>query len=89
MPNRYISLLTEGESYFPETRTFDFGNTGDGIDKNVFQEINGLNIEVDKIVSLLEFLFCQCSDSQQLDMFSRFLTAHTGHSKYYTHFWEE
>lgn len=54
----------------------------------VFWEIEALKPKVDDVVALLEFLFLQSSESQQIDMFSRFLAANLGKGKI-VHFWSE
>jgi hypothetical protein len=71
---------------------FYFGDTDDnitlGISPKIFNEIAALKPKVDDVVALLTFLFLQGSESQQLDMFERFLAANLGKGKI-VHFWSE
>ena len=71
---------------------FYFGEVDDnlalGISTKIFDEIRALKPKVDNVVALLTFLFLQSSESQQLDMFERFLTANLGKGKI-VHFWSE
>ena len=100
---RWVALLTHeefesarnkayfGEDWFHNCRSkdyFDFGDARDDVPNNVLDEIAVLNLKVDDVVALLTFLFLQGSESQQLDMFERFLTANLGKSKI-VHFWSE
>lgn len=52
------------------------------------KEIERLKPKVDEVVALLTFLFLQGSESQQIDMFERFLAANLGKGKI-VHFWSE
>jgi hypothetical protein len=55
---------------------------------NRLKELEALKPKVDDVVALLTFLFLQGSESQQLDMFERFLAANLGKGKI-VHFWSE
>ena len=82
----------EGEFWFHHCDTvkneFWFGDGRDDLPSQVLDEIGILAPKVDDVVTLLEFLFLQGSESQQIDMFIRFLAANLGKSKI-VHFWSE
>ena len=82
--------LHEGEFWFHHCDTvkneFWFGDDRDDLPSQVLDEIDILAPKVDDVVTLLEFLFLQGSESQQIDMFIRFLAANLGKSKI-VHFW--
>jgi len=67
---------------------FCFGATDDDVPEQVLSNIDSLKCLVDDVVALLTFLFLQGSESQQIDMFERFLTANLGKGKI-VHFWSE
>ena len=102
--SRSIALLTEeelteactksknysGEDWFHHCSFKSYFEFGDNNDYSSFplDEIAALKPKVDDVVALLEFLFLQGSESQQIDMFSRFLAANLGQNKI-VHFWSE
>jgi hypothetical protein len=93
--DRWIALLTEEEYEAAKDwseEAFCFGNITDsknfGITPKLLSEIAALKPKVDDVVALLTFLFLQGSESGQLDMFERFLTANLGKGKI-VYFWSE
>ncbi|UQS94969.1 hypothetical protein Pam2_89 [Pseudanabaena phage Pam2] len=60
----------------------------DDVPYETLKEIERLKPKVDEVVALLTFLFLQGSESQQIDMFERFLAANLGKGKI-VHFWSE
>ena len=87
--SRSIALLTQEEYETARAKAyFEFGDARDDVPDNVLNEIAALKPKVDDVVALLEFLFLQGSESQQIDMFSRFLAANLGQNKI-VHFWSE
>ena len=81
----YENLSVNGLA--PET--FDFGDIPDypffGF---ALSEISELKPKVDDLVALLEFLFLQGSESQQADMFLRFIAANLAKNKI-VQFWND
>jgi len=68
--------------------SFWFGDGKDDVPYEAIKEIERLKPKVDDVVVLLTFLFLQGSESQQIDMFERFLSANLGKNKI-VHFWSE
>ena len=69
--------------------TFDFGDIPEySFFGHMLSEINELKSKVDDLVALLEFLFLQGSESQQVDMFLRFLAANLTKNKI-VHFYKD
>lgn len=79
----WISLLTqkELEDRISPVETFDFGEINYHFFKDILSELNNLKTQVDDVVALLEFLFLQGSESQQADMFLRFIAANLAKDK--------
>jgi hypothetical protein len=93
----WIALLTQEEfesawlQNCDRKKYFHFGDINNNefkITSEILMEIAVLKPEVDDVVTLLRFLFLQGSESQQLDMFERFLAANLGKGKI-VHFWSE
>lgn len=85
------AFYIEGEHWFhhiDQKNEFWFGDDKDDVPINVLREIDKIKVEVDSVWYLLVFLFLQGSESQQIDMFERFLNANLGKGKI-VHFWSE
>jgi hypothetical protein len=85
------AFYIEGEHWFhhiDQKNEFWIGDDNDDVPTNVLREIDSMKVEVDSVWHLLVFLFLQGSESQQLDMFERFLAANLGKGKI-VHFWSE
>ena len=85
-------VFGQPDYWWDSVEAFCFGNITDsknfGITPKLLSEITALKPKVDDVVELLTFLFLQGSESGQLDMFERFLTANLGKGKI-VHFWSE
>jgi hypothetical protein len=83
-PNKWHENL----SVRGNVETFDFGCIEYAFYGHILSEINSLRPKVDDVVALLEFLFLLGSESQQVDMFLRFISANLAKDKIVL-FWNE
>ena len=83
----WIALLSHDElkecdnKTYSNLESFDFGEIEYHFFKEIISELNSLKPKLDNVVALLEYLFLQSSESQQADMFLRFVAANLAQNK--------